>query len=210
MPPSALTRLPFLTCSLQAGKHEAYWKGLLARSSDVVQARTLKVPCYLGDALLVVPNAKIARLFETDVMQNAGGCAAVVTSGWGSERPGDLLFAMRGPRLLHAYVIVAHSYGYAVQRSTASYPSCDAPTRLCIRLERVGRGEQVSLQLGAKDGGIASKASDVKIYEIASSQQLRTLRMQLVVEVRCWLPLPFTLALSLPHTFASSPCGGVT
>lgn len=184
---------------------------MLARSKPLSSRGSSMIPVD-SRALLVLQDAKVARLFETDVMQNSGGLATVFRAGWGEERPGDVLLQVNGSKVKHAYVIVGHIHGFAVARGKVSYPSLSAPTRIAIRIERVGRGEQVTLGLGSLDGGIATTAANVKFYEIpATGLELHHLTMGYVMEVcahPCAHPALFLHCLTYPlHTFSLSCLG---
>ena len=73
----------------------------------------------------------------------------------------------------HVFILVAHSFGYAVSEGTVTFPGCNTPTRIGVRLERTGHFPNVELLLGALDGGKAKKADDVKFYELPASLELR-------------------------------------
>ena len=165
---------------LQAKTHNLFFKGLLARSTPVQPApRDADVSISM---LLLLPDAKEARLFDSDVMANSGGLATVIRSGWGDERPGDLIFQMNGSKLMNTYVLIAHSHGFAVSGSRVSYPSASTPTRIAFRIERVGRGEGLELKLGAKNGGVAKLAEDVMLYELPASMELRIMHRHMVLD----------------------------
>ena len=137
-----------LYLELQAKTHALYTQGLLARSSPL---RPLSDASVLGDRghpLLVLPNIKQAKLFDSDVAASSGGLQTVVTCGWEGERPGDLLFQMNNGRVQHVFSLVAHDFGFQVTAGSVSYPSIRTPTRVCVRLERFGRGANVALHLG--------------------------------------------------------------
>jgi len=155
----------------QAGNHAAYYKGLLARSMPVsVPSRPPKV----GMPLLVLPDVRTARLFDTDQYHQSGGCATVVSAGWENEQLGDLVLQLApSGSVQHLYSLVAHSYGYTVKGTTVQYPGREAPTRLAVRAERIGRGDNIALALGSKDGGKAQTAENVKVYELPDGLTLR-------------------------------------
>ena len=75
-----------------------------------------------------------------------------------------------------------------------SYPSLEAPTRIACRLQRIGRGTQVELALGSKDGGTAKNADDVMFYELPASMELRIISRSSIIDVCCNTnnPLPLT------------------
>ena len=175
---------------LQASTHNKYWTGLLARSSSLARTSSLSssggpIGPIKAAPLLVLPDAKQAKLFDSDVMQNSGGLQTVVVSGWGQERPGDLLLQEERGRVKHAYALVGHSHGFAVSAGKVTYPSAHEPTRIAIRLELEGRHESVRLGLGAMDGGFAKNASHVKLYELPAPPAitLRILSRHLIAEV---------------------------
>jgi hypothetical protein len=175
---------------LQASTHDKYWTGLLARSSSLARTSSLSssggpIGPIKAAPLLVLPDAKQAKLFDSDVMQNSGGLQTVVVSGWGQERPGDLLLQEERGRVKHAYALVGHSHGFAVSAGKVTYPSAHEPTRIAIRLELEGRHESVRLGLGAMDGGFAKNASHVKLYELPAPPAitLRILSRHLIAEV---------------------------
>ena len=186
---------------LQAKDHASYWQGVSARGTAIASRRVRLSSSSEVEArkpLLVLADAKQAKLFDTDVMQNSGGSSTVIASSWAGESAGDLLLQMDGRRIRHAYALVAHSYGYAVQQGRVSYPGSSTPIRIAIRLERKGRGEAVELKLGAKDGGTAEKAADVMLYELDPSTELRILRRCMILEV---CSLPSCAFLTPRHTF---------
>ena len=138
-----------------------------------------------------------ARLFDSDMMPNSGGLKTVIRSEWQDERAGDLLLQMKGTKVEHAYALVVWEHGYAAPKGVrVSLPGVEAPTRVACRLERVGRGaKDVALKLGAKDGGWAKTAGDVKFYELPPSLELRILSRRDWLEVSV-SPLPLSLPLS--------------
>ena len=167
---------------LQAKSHDKYLLGMAARSSPInpASAHTRPTP----QPMLVLPDPKVAKVFDAHQTVHAGGCQTVIRPGWRDERPRDLIFLMAGKQVKQMYVLVGHSHGYAVDGRSVSYPSDASPTRLACRLERIGRHPDIALQLGAKDGGVAKQASDVMIYELPASMELRILPSHYIHQVR--------------------------
>ena len=164
---------------LQAKSHAKYYLGLRARS--VAITAPIRDPICASPPMLVLPDAKQAKLFDTDVMHNTGGLKTLIKSDWQNEKAGDLLVQMNGSKVQHTYVLAGHLHGYAVNGGNVSYPGQQSPTRIGCRLERTGRGPgDVALCLGAKDGGIAKEAGHVKFYElppVADSDDKYSLRI---------------------------------
>ena len=86
--------LPAPSVLLQATSHAFYVAGLLARSTPINEPTVSRLKP--GVPLLVLPDAKVARIFDVDQSHRSGGRATVVTTGWGNERAGDLLLQMDG------------------------------------------------------------------------------------------------------------------
>ena len=170
---------------LQAKDHASYWRGLQARSSPPSRRRSSETTS--SRPLLILPDAKQAKVFDQDVMVNSGGCSMVIASSWKAERPGDVLLEMDHRKVKQAWLLIAHSHGYQATsrgRGSVSYPGQNTPTRIAIRLERKGKGSGVELLLGAKDGGTAATASAVKFYELDPSIELQILPRLYMLDVR--------------------------
>ena len=171
--------VPIPSVLLQAASHSKFYAGLCARSQPI----TSRVPEKPSSLLLVIPDAKKARLFDVDQMDGSGGLRTVVTTRWGDEGMGDLLIQMsEHRRAQHVFLLVGYTCGYSVDAECVSYPGLNAPTRIGIRLERIGRGNQVRLALGSKEGGEAKKADDVKLYELPASLSLAILPRLLIAD----------------------------
>ena len=103
---------------------------------------------------------------------------------------------MNGSKVQHVYVLTGHIHGFAVKGENVSYPGHQSPTRIGCRLQRTGRGpREVALQLGAKDGGTAKKADDVKFYELppvvdSDKYSLRIIHRTHIIDVCNPLPNP--------------------
>ena len=67
---------------LQAGSHDKYWASMLARS-ELPTKRTGEGDLSWGLPMLVLPDAREARLFDSDQMVAAGGLTSIIVNGCG-------------------------------------------------------------------------------------------------------------------------------